>query len=168
MFYSKYPNYNWVTFDPMLTSSKPPQPMRRVDFANRLKENFAAIWIDRISSFGTFPLECMKSGVVPIAMRPDIIPEYMIERDEEGKGVKAVENAGVWVDNFYDLPVLIGDVVTRFLDDTLSEEMYENMEKVASEYTREISEKTVIETYTNLINERIALLKGALPIEELK
>ena len=168
MFYSKYPNYNWVTFDPMLTKSKPPQSMRRVDFANRLRGNFAAIWVDRISSFGTFPLECMKSGVIPIALRPDVIPEYMIERDEEGKGIKTQENVGVWADNFYDLPVLIGDTITRFLDDSISEEMYDKMEKVASEYTEEISEKSIIETYSNLINERIALLRGALPVEELK
>jgi hypothetical protein len=77
LFFAKYPQYNWVTFDPMLTKSKPPQQMRRVDFAKRLKENFAAVWIDRISSFGTFPLECMKAGVIPICLRPDLLPEYM-------------------------------------------------------------------------------------------
>jgi len=95
LFFSKYPQYNWVTFDPMVTKSKPPQPMRRVDFAKRLRENFAAIWIDRIASFGTFPLECMKSGTIPICLKPDIMPEYMIERDENGVAIKVVEGAGV-------------------------------------------------------------------------
>jgi len=77
----------------MLTKSKPPQTMRRVDFAKRLQGNFAAVWIDRIASFGTFPLECMKSGVIPISLVPDIIPEYLIERDENGKPVKITENS---------------------------------------------------------------------------
>ena len=58
--------------------------MRRIDFAKRLQSNFAAVWVDRISSFGTFPLECMKCGTIPICLKPDIMPEYMIERDEKG------------------------------------------------------------------------------------
>ena len=106
MFFSKYPQYSWVTFDPMLTKSKPPQQMRRVDFAKRLNGNFAAVWVDRIASFGTFPLECMKSGTIPICLKPDIMPEYMIERDEEGNPVKTVEGAGVWTENYYDLEPL--------------------------------------------------------------
>ena len=32
LFFSRYPQYSWVTFDPMLTKSKPPQQMRRIDF----------------------------------------------------------------------------------------------------------------------------------------
>ena len=104
LFFSKYPQYSWVTFDPMVTKSKPPQPMRRVDFAKRLQGNFAAVWIDRIASFGTFPLECMKSGTIPICLKPDIMPDYMIERDENNVPIKAVEGAGVWTDNYYDLP----------------------------------------------------------------
>ena len=51
LFYAKYPQFQWVTFDPMMTESKPPSPLRRVDFADRLRKNFASLWIDRISTF---------------------------------------------------------------------------------------------------------------------
>jgi hypothetical protein len=169
LFFSKHPQYSWVTFDPMLTKSKPPQAMRRVDFAKRLQGNFAAVWIDRISSFGTFPLECMKSGVIPICLKPDIMPEYMIERDENGNPVKAVDGAGVWTNNYYDLPILAGEVLIKFLDDSITPEFYETMNKVASKYTQEASEMRLIEIYTELINQRINMFNAVLqPVVEQK
>ena len=162
LFFSKYPQYNWLTFDPMVTKSKPPQPMRRVDFAKRLQNNFAAIWIDRIASFGTFPLECMKSGTIPICLKPDIMPEYMIERDEKGVPVKTVEGAGVWTENYYDLPVLAGDVLIKFLDDNISPELYNIMKTVASKYNQTDSEIRLIEIYTELVNKRISLFENTI------
>ncbi|MFA5207203.1 MAG: hypothetical protein WC428_00735 [Candidatus Paceibacterota bacterium] len=162
LFFAKYPQYSWVTFDPMLTKSKPPQAMRRVDFAKRLQGNFAAVWIDRISSFGTFPLECMKAGVIPICLKPDIMPEYMLERDENGVATKVVEGAGVWTENFYDIPVLIGEVLVKFLDDAITPELYETMSNVANKYSQEASEKRLVEIYTDVLNQRVALLSAAI------
>lgn len=162
LFFTRYPQYNWVTFDPMVTKSKPPQPMRRVDFAKRLQQNFAAVWVDRIASFGTFPLECMKSGTVPICLKPDIMPEYMIERDADGKPIKAVEGGGVWTDNYYDLPLLIGEVLVKFLDDAITPELYENMDKIAGKYTQEASEAQLNEIYNGFIEERIKILQNAI------
>lgn len=162
LFYAKYPQYNWVTFDPMVTKSKPPQPMRRVDFAKRLQGNFAAVWIDRIASFGTFPLECMKSGVIPICLKPDIMPEYMIERDENGVPIKAVDGGGVWSNNYYDLPVLTGEVLIKFLDDSITQEFYDTMDKIVAKYNQGESEKNLVDIYTEFINHRINLFQSAL------
>jgi hypothetical protein len=162
LFFSRYPQYSWVTFDPMLTKSKPPQTMRRVDFAKRLRENFAAVWIDRISSFGTFPLECMKSGTIPISLKPDIMPEFMLERDENGNVLKVVEGGGVWTDNYYDLPTLIGEVLVKFLDDSINASIYESMDKVASRFTQEESEKRLVEIYQEFIAQRVALFQNVL------
>lgn len=165
LFFSRFPQYNWILFDPMVTKSKPPQPMRRVDFAKRLRENFAAVWVDRIASFGTFPLECMKSGVIPICLKPDILPEYMLERDENGLPLKTVENAGVWTENYYDLPILIGEVLVKFLDDNIPNDIYAKMEAVASKYSQEASEKELIEIYQGYINQRIGLFQSALQLQ---
>jgi hypothetical protein len=162
LFFTKYPQYNWVTFDPMVTKSKPPQPMRRVDFAKRLQENFATVWVDRISSFGTFPLECMKSGTIPICLKPDIMPEYMIERDEDGKPIKAVEGAGVWTENYYDLPILIGDVLVKFLDDNISDDLYKSMDAVVEKYNQNDSETRLSEIYSKLLEKRVSLFEKAL------
>jgi hypothetical protein len=165
LFFSRFPQYSWVTFDPMLTKSKPPQAMRRVDFAKRLQGNCAAVWVDRIASFGTFPLECMKSGVVPVGLKPDIMPEYLVERDENGVAVGIVEGAGVWTENFYDLPVLIGEVLIKFLDDNIDDKLYESMDKVASKYTQEAAEAQLIEIYQGFINQRVELLQKAIEPE---
>jgi hypothetical protein len=162
LFFAKYPQYNWITFDPMLTKSKPPQTMRRVDFAKRLQENFAAVWIDRISSFGTFPLECMKAGTVPICLKPDVMPEYLLERDEAGNVTKVIEGAGIWTDNFYDLPLLVGEVLIKFLDDGIGTELYSTMQNVASKYNQETSEKELVEVYQGFVNQRIALFQNAI------
>ena len=167
LFFSKYPQYNWVTFDPMVTKSKPPKPMRRVDFAKRLQGNFAALWIDRLASFGTFPLECMKSGTIPICLKPDIMPDYLLERDENGEAVKVVEGAGVWTENYYDLPGLVSEVLVKFLDDAITPELYDTMEALASKYNQKDSEARLVEIYTELANKRIGLLEAALqPAEQ--
>ncbi len=162
LFFSRFPQYSWVTFDPMLTKSKPPQQMRRIDFAKRLQGNFAAVWIDRISSFGTFPLECMKSGVIPICLKPDITPEYLLERDSGNTVVKLANGAGVWTENFYDLPVLIGEVLVKFLDDSISSDLYASMEKLAEKYNQENAEKQLVKIYQEYIDTRIALFQVAL------
>ena len=162
LFYNKHKEYSWVTFDPMVTKSKPPKPLRRVDFAKRLRENFAAIWVDRISSFGTFPLECMKSGTIPICLKPDIMPEYMIVRDENGKAVEAVEGAGVWTENYYDLPGLTGEVLVKFLDDNINPELYNKMSEVAAKYNQTDSEARLANIYSELANKRIGLFNKAL------
>jgi hypothetical protein len=171
LFFSRFPQYRWITFDPMLTKSKPPQQMRRVDFAKRLQGNFAAVWVDRISSFGTFPLECMKSGVIPICLKPDITPEYILERasGDTSQVVKIVEGSGIWTDSFYDLPILIGEVLVKFLDDAISPNLYDSMEKIAEKYTQENSEEQLAKIYQGFVNQRKTLFETALnPVQEPK
>lgn len=162
LFFTRFPQYSWITFDPMLTNSKPPQSMRRVDFAKRLKGNFAAVWVDRISSFGTFPLECMKSGVIPICLKPDIMPEYILNRDEDNKITDIKENIGVWTENYYDLPELIGEVIIKYLDDNIKPELYDEMELITSKYNQRDSETQLTEIYDNYVNERIGLFEKAI------
>lgn len=163
LFYAKYPQYSWVTFDSMVTDSKPPQPMRRVDYAARLKKNFAGVWIDRITSFGTFPLECMAAETIPIGLVPDLTPEYLL--NEEGK---PKENIGVWTRDIYVLPILIGDLITKFLDDSIGEEVKVNMKEVVLKYSQENSTKQLQKIYQDLLNNRIDVLEKAIEINENK
>lgn len=166
LFYAKYPQYRWISFDAMLTNSKPPKPLSRFDFANRLKQNFAAIWIDRISSFGTFPLECMKSGVVPICLKPDITPDYLIDKKSKSDELVAINNLGIWSKDFYDIPLLIGDVTTKFLDDSLPEELFKTMKNVSSKYSQENSETQIVSLYNEFIDERIKLFETIINKKE--
>ena len=162
LFLSKYPQYRWLNFEPMLTNSKPPKQLRRKDFADKLSRNFAALWIDRISSHALFPLECMKVGTIPISYVPDITPEYLIENG------KPIENAGVWTDDFFQLPALIADTLRKFLDDEIGQNIYDDMKKIADKYSPEISESQLLEIYNGYFTERITSLTTALNALEPK
>lgn len=155
LFYCKYPQYRWVTFDPLLSDSKPPTQLSRVDFAERVSGNFAAVWIDRISSFGTFPLECMKSGVIPIFVIPDLIPEYIKEGND-------FVDAGLYTDNVYDIPTMIGDLLSRFIDDSIPEDIYDKMQEISSKYSIADSINELGLLYTEYINDKIELFKKTL------
>ena len=157
LFYSKYPHFNWITFDPMLTKQKPPQPMNRMDFAKRLKGNFAAVWVDRIASFGTFPVECLKSGVIPICLKPDITPEYVLNEKGEPH-----ENIGYWTTDIYDIPNLINNAISNFLDDNIPDETYDGMAKVVEKYNQENSQKQLVNIYNELISDREKVFEQAI------
>lgn len=168
LFYTKYPQFSWITFDSMLTESNPPKPLRRIDYANKLKNNFAAVWVDRISSFGTFPLECMKVGTIPIAIKPDITPEYIVEKNSETNIEQYIENSGVWTNDIYAIPTLIGDLITKFLDDTITDDIYKTMEDIVNKYTPEKSKIEVENVYTSILDERMKIFENIMEVENNK
>lgn len=156
LFYAKFPQFRWVTFEPMQTESKPPKFLRRKDFADKLSKNFAAIWIDRLASHAQFPLECMRVGTVPIALKPDITPEYILEND------KFIQNSGVWTADLYAIPSLLADTLRKFLDDEIPQELFDTMDAISSKYTSDISKIQLNMIYSGLINERKALFEKTL------
>jgi len=157
LFFAKFPQYRWINFEPLVTDSKPPKHLRRKDFADRLGKNFAALWLDRISSHALFPLECMKVGTVPISLLPDVTPEYLI-----GPDGKALENCGVWSDDFYQIPGLIADTLRKFLDDEIGANVYADMKKITDAYSPEVSKNQLIAIYTTYFNERVDSLNKTL------
>jgi len=159
LFFSKYPHLKWITFDPLLTNTKPPTQLDRVSFAERLRNNFAAVWIDRIASFGTFPVECMKSGVIPIFIVPDIEPEYL--KNDQGEYVEA----GMYTSNIYDLPIMIGDLLTKFIDDSIPEGIYETMAEISKRYDMSNSIEQITNIYAKYAEERISFLKNAINLQ---
>jgi len=94
-----------------------------------------------------------------------------IKRDENGEPVEAIDGGGVWTDNYYDLPVLIGEVLVKFLDDNITPELYETMDNVVAKYTQEAAEKRLAEIYEGFVARRVGMLESALvvptpPVEE--
>ena len=158
LFYLNFPQYNFITFETMTTESVPPQPLTRKDFADKLKKNFAALWLDRISSFGTFPLECMKAGTIPIGVVPDLAPEYIFK--EDGKTVD--ENSGFWTDSTNQVHKLIYNAISQFIDDSIDDKYYKNMKEIADKYSVEKSTKEISEIYTNILEERLNNLKNTV------
>ena len=104
-FYVKFPQYRWISF----------RDMRGVsisEFANSLRDCMVSIWIDDISSFGTFPLESMASGVPVIARVPNLVPSWLNEDN------------GIWVTDKLRLQDLTADFIQNWLEDNVSEKLY--------------------------------------------
>lgn len=161
LFYLSYPQYSFITFETMTTESNPPEPLSRRDFAEKLKKNFAALWIDRISTFGTFPLECMKAGTIPIGIIPDTMPDYLLNEDGSFN-----ENSGFWTDNIYTLHKLIFHTISQYMDDNIDETMYSELKKITKNYSQSESYKQIGEIYTELINNRLNALKNSITKDE--
>lgn len=152
LFYMKYPQYSWISFDGMVYSeSDEMKQLSRKDFAAKLDESFAAVWIDRISSFGTFPLECYKTKTFPISLIPDIKPDYLDQN---------TVNMGYWAENIHEIPDMIANVVAHYLEDsTFIEESNEKFKKFDNLYTQKNNEKKIVSLYTDLINDRLKILE---------
>jgi glycosyltransferase involved in cell wall biosynthesis len=147
LFYLKYPHFRFITFQEL-------SGLDRETFSTKLKDSFVCIWIDNISSFGTVPLECMKSGTIPIGVIPRIDHEYIDDF------------TGIWVYDIFKLPDMIGTLITKYLEDDIPEEFYNKMNEVSSKYTQENSKQSLNKVYTELLNDRIGFFKRALELEK--
>lgn len=136
-FYIKFPQYRWITFRDM-------RGLSEEDFAKGLNEAFASVWIDNISSYGTFPLESMKSGVPVIGLVPNMTPEWMNEDN------------GVWINNKIEMVDYVADFLQNWLEDNVSETLMKSMDETVEKLpTKEQFEQTVDELFGGYINTRL-------------
>lgn len=135
-FYVKYPQYRFFTFRDL-------RGMSQEEFANSVKECFLGVWVDPTSSFGTFPLECMKTGIPVVGKIPNLTPSWMTETN------------GVWIDNSIQFADVIADVCQTWLEDSLKPELYTEGEETANKFTdKEKFNTEVIEKINSFINKR--------------
>jgi hypothetical protein len=159
LFYMKYPQYSWLSFDGMVYSETDDiKQLSRQDFAKKLDESFAAVWIDRISSFGTFPLECYKTKTFPIGLIPDIKPDYI---DKE------TIKYGYWAENIYEIPDMIANVLGHYLEDSdFISKMNDNFESINKKYRQEDQKDDIVGLYVELLNDRLETLEKSLKSKE--
>jgi glycosyltransferase involved in cell wall biosynthesis len=113
------------------------------DFAKFLKESYVSVWVDLESGFGTYPLESMACGTPVIGKVPSLKPEWMDE------------NNGVWTYEFNEIIDIIANFTQNWLEDNISESLYNNMKTTAEIYsTNSNYEKEVIETFEDYIEKR--------------
>ena len=135
-FYLKYPQYRWVTFRDM-------RGIAMNDFSKFLQESFLSVWADDESAFGTFPLESMSCGTPVLGKIPNMVPEWITEEN------------GVWVSQFNDIVDVIANFIQNWLEDNISENLYEGMAKTSSMYSnKENFESTVIELFEQYFSTR--------------
>lgn len=135
-FYLKYPQYRWITFRDM-------RGLHEKEFAKALQDSFLSVWVDPSSSFGTYPLECMKVGVPVIGTTPRLKHSWMNEDN------------GIWIPNQAQIVDFVADFIQNWIEDNINPEMYENASKTIERYSNvDLFNETVISTFESYINQR--------------
>jgi biopolymer transport protein ExbD len=143
-FYSKFPQYRWITFRDL-------RGLSEVEFAEAMKDSFVSIWIDQTSSFGTFPLESMKMGIPVLGLVPDNIPTWMNEDN------------GLWVNNKTIIVDVLSDFIQNWLEDNLNPELFVNMDNtMESISTLEKFESDTISLFSKMFDLRITSFEDQL------
>lgn len=149
LFYLRFPELRWIVFQDLRDST-------REQFAEKLAKSPVTVWIDRIASYGQTPLEAMTCESVTISLAPDIIPEYM------------EEDTGVWTNDFYEIPELIGKVIKMWMQDILPKELFDGMARVAEAHSAENSDASIVAAYTHFLDKRILTIKDVVHIAKLE
>ncbi len=134
-FYLRYPQYRWISFKDM-------KGLSREEFAETLRESCLGVFLDKVSGFGTFPIECAKSGVPVIALIPDITPEY------------ATENSCIWTGELLSIPDLISNFIKLYLEDAIPEEITKGTKELSKKYGEKEGIQEIERTYRKLVDER--------------
>jgi hypothetical protein len=150
VFYQKYPHYRFVTFRDMAG-------LPRETFAKELGQSFLGVWVDELSSFGTFPLECMKSNTPVIGKIPRMVPEWMGTVDQNGN--LNLNDNGIWTPNMNAIPDIIATMVGLYLEDALPQNIMVGMTEWENKYTEEESNKALSEVYDGIFKRRIVELE---------
>tara|TARA_R110001592_G_scaffold139095_1_gene358867 strand:- start:7710 stop:8861 length:1152 start_codon:yes stop_codon:yes gene_type:complete len=146
-FYIKHPFLKWITFRDM-------RGLTRTEFAESLRESALSIWIDKTAGCGTFPLESMKCKTPVIGVLPTLPAEWLNEKN------------GIWTQNHITLVDTVAGVMKSWLEDSIPQELYDEMEKTANEYTMSQEAQQVADFYESFFKERINELTLAMSEEE--
>jgi len=150
IFFQKYPHYQFITFRDM-------SGMPRKDFAKELSQSFLGVWVDELSSFGTFPLECMKCNTPVIGKIPRMVPEWMGSIDD--KGNLQLNDNGIWTANLNAIPDIIATMVGLYLEDSIPQNIKDGINEYKNKYTTEETIQSVKEVYNRIFTRRIVELK---------
>jgi hypothetical protein len=159
-FYLQFPMYKWVTFKDL-------RGLPRTTFAEEVKQNCVSVWVDSISSFGTFPIESMKCETPVIGTIPDLIPEWMVKHGKGTEGSTLRDN-GIWTDNVLNVPGLIAEYLRLWLEDSIPENILTEMKELDSSYTPTQQKKQIKDVFSKIVKGRIEDFKEALESEKTK
>jgi glycosyltransferase involved in cell wall biosynthesis len=121
------------------------------EFASLLQDSFVSVWIDDISSFGTFPLESMTTGTPVIGKIPNIKPSWMNEKN------------GIWVNDTLSMVDILAEYIQNWLEDNISETLYESGYETVSEFLNsEKFENETLNIFGEYINKRLESFKQQL------
>jgi hypothetical protein len=142
-FYIRYPHLRWITFRDMIN-------MTYDDFANELRECMVSVWVDDDSTFGTFPLESMKSGVPVIGKIPKNEPDWLSEN-------------GMWTYDESKIVEIIGTYVNAWLEGVeINDEVKQKMKDTLLPYSTDVTKNNILNIFDSFRNKRIEAIENAL------
>lgn len=142
-FYLKYPQLRWINFKDM-------NQLTYEEFSDALKDSFVSVWVDDDSTFGTFPLECMKSGVPIIGKIPKNEPDWLDEN-------------GMWTYDENKITEILGKYVMAWIEGIeLTDDVKQKMKDTLIPYEREITEKNIVVIFESFRKNRITVIEKAL------
>lgn len=144
-FYLQYPIYKWITFKEL-------RGIPREAFAKELADSCLAVWIDDQAGFGTFPVEAMECGTPIIGKIPNMVPEWMEGKDENGN--PSIKTNGVWTNTTINIPELIATYIKLWLEDGVPSDLLNSMEESTGQYTPEKQKAIAAEVYSGIVNSR--------------
>ena len=146
-FYLKFPHLRWITFRDMVQ-------MSYEEFSDALRECMVSVWVDDESTFGTFPLESMKSNVPVIGKIPNTEPEWLGDN-------------GFWTYDGNKIVDLLGAYIMAWLDGvSLEDEVKEKMKESFLPYSKDNHSLNTISIFNTLHTQKIESIKTSL--EKLK
>jgi len=149
VFFQKYPQYQFITFRDM-------SGLPREEFAKSLSKSFLSVWVDELSSFGTFPIESMKCDTPVIGKIPRMVPEWMGKVDENGN--LNLNDNGIWTANLNAIPDMIASMVGLYLEDALPQNLKTSMESYKTQYTTEEMKEKIKDCYNRIFARRLTEL----------
>ena len=152
-FYLQFPIYKWITFKEL-------RGLPRDQFATELSKSCLAVWVDEQSAFGTFPLEAIECNTPVIGKIPNMIPEWMESKDEQGN--VTIKHNGVWTNTTLNIPELIATYLKVWLEDSLPADLTEGINESKGQYTPEKQIEAATNVYSNLVENRLSELKITL------
>lgn len=144
-FYLQYPVYKWITFKEL-------RGIPRQQFASELGKCCLAVWLDETSGFGTFPIEAIECNTPVIGKMPNLIPEWMETKDEEGK--LTIRNNGIWTNTTINIPELIATFMKVWLEDSVPTDLTEGIKESQGLYTPEKQKEILTTVYFGLVENR--------------
>jgi len=142
-FYLQNPQFKWVTFRDM-------RGLSRKEFAKTLGESCASIWVDRISSFGTFPLESMKCGTPCIGTLPIMKPDWLTEGN------------GIWVFDESKVVEITSGFLKNWLEDSVPVAIYDKMKETSSNFLEDSERKEVVDYFESIFNEKTTEFEASI------
>ena len=157
-FYLQFPMYKWITFREL-------RGLPRKTFAEQLGESCLSVWVDDISSFGTFPLESIECETPVIGKIPDMIPEWMEDESSSANNIK-LKNNGIWTNDILAMPNLIAEFMRAWLEDSVPQEFIDGINNTKGSFTSENEVESIKDLYGNFVAKRKVEFEALLQIEE--